>query len=68
MDFIDVSFEDSDQHVLDAFFTIVGTIVLAKVPICCTDIAGFLNVMVKESDIYFILDKLSLVISIVNTD
>jgi hypothetical protein len=65
---IDVSFEDSDQRVLDAFLTIVGTIVLAKVPICRADIAGFLNATVEESDIDFILDKLSSVISIGNTD
>jgi hypothetical protein len=54
--------------VLDVFLAIVGTIVLAKVPICCADIAGFLNPMVEESDIDFILDKLSSVISIGKTD
>jgi hypothetical protein len=63
-----VSFEDLDQHVLDVFLTIVGTIVLAKVHICHADIVGFLNVTVEESNIYFILNKLSLVISIGNID
>jgi hypothetical protein len=65
---LDVSFENSDQRVLDAFLAIVGTIVLAKVPICRADIAGFVNATVEESDIDFILDKLSSVISIGKTD
>jgi hypothetical protein len=46
----------------------VGTIVLAKVPICRADIAGFLNATVEESDADFILDKVSSVISIGKTD
>jgi hypothetical protein len=65
---LDMSFRDSDQLVLDALLTIVGTIVLAKVPICRGDIAGFLNPPVEESDIDFILNKLSSVISIGKTD
>jgi hypothetical protein len=38
---LDVSFGDSDQRVLDAFFAIVGIIVLAKVPVCRDDITAF---------------------------
>jgi hypothetical protein len=65
---LDVSFEDSDPRVVDAFLAIVGTIVLAKVPISRADVASFLILPVEESDIDFILDKLSSVISIGKTD
>jgi hypothetical protein len=65
---LDVSFRDPDQCVVDAFLAIVGTIVLAKVPIRRHDIAYFLNPPVEESAIDFILDKLSSVISIGKTD
>jgi hypothetical protein len=65
---LDVSSGDLDQRVLDAFFTIVGTIGLVKVPVCRDDITAFLAPSIKEFAIDFILDNLSSFISIGKTD
>jgi len=65
---LDVAFGYSDVNTLNAFQAIVGTIVVAKVPLVRNDLAYFLNVPVKQSVIDLILNKLSSVISIGKSD
>ena len=61
---LDVSFGKSDVNVLNAFHAIVGTIIVAKVPLVRNDLAYFLDMAVKKSVVDFILNKLSSVISV----
>jgi hypothetical protein len=63
-----VSFENSDDRMLNALRTVIGTIVLAKVPLHRNDLVHFLSTPVKESVIDLILNKLSSVVSIGTTD
>jgi hypothetical protein len=65
---LDVSFGDSKGRILDAFRAVIGTIVLAKIPLRRNELVHFLNTPVKETAIEFILNKLSSVISIGTTD
>jgi WD40 repeat protein len=65
---LDVSFGCSNQALLNASCAIVGIIVLAKIPLHRDDLAAFLPIPVKESIIDLILNKLSSVISIGQTD
>jgi hypothetical protein len=65
---LDVSFGDSKGRILDAFHAVIGTIVLAKVPLRRNELVHLLSAPIKETAIDFILDKLSSVISIGTTD
>jgi hypothetical protein len=65
---LDVSFGDLTGRILDAFHAVVGTIVLAKVPLRRNELVHFLNTPTKETAIDFILNQLSSVISIGTTD
>jgi hypothetical protein len=65
---LDVSFGNSEVRILDALHAVVGTVVLAKVPLRRKDLAHFLSTPIQETVIDFILNKLSSVISIGTTD
>jgi hypothetical protein len=65
---LDVSFENVDDQILDALRAIIGTIILAKVPLRRHDLVHFLGIPVQETVIDFILNKLSSVLSIGSTD
>jgi hypothetical protein len=65
---LDVSFRNADDQILDALRAVIGTVVLAKVPIRRNDLVHFLDTPVQEAVIDFILNKLSSVLSIGTTD
>lgn len=61
-------FADATESVFEAFRAVVGTIVTAKVPVHRDDLRHFIGRLTTEDDIQGILDKLSSVISIGQTD
>jgi hypothetical protein len=65
---LDVSFENADDQILDALRAVLGTVVLAKVPLRRNDLAQFFSTPVKETVVDLILNKLSSVLSIGSTD
>jgi hypothetical protein len=65
---LQVSFAEADSRNLDSFRVIVGTIILAKVPLCRDDLRFFLNKPISESMIDQVLHNLSSVIMIVGID
>jgi hypothetical protein len=65
---LDVSFNDSNPRILEAFRTIIGTIVFAKVPLRRDELAHFFSPSIKELSIDFVLERLSSVLSIGTTD
>jgi hypothetical protein len=65
---IDVSFEHSTDHTLNAFHAVVGSIILAKGPIHRDDLLHLIHPPVDGPLIDHILKKLSAVISIGKSD